>query len=79
MSKHCIQAYKEICAGVGDDKNAFIKAIPADGGSGQAGHSAMALDTPLEGSYDNVSVTRPVKSFTARIDERVEMPNWKRN
>lgn len=85
LSKHCIQAYKEICAGVEDDKNAFIEAIPLDGGSGQAGHSAMALDAPFERSYDYVSATKPAKSFTARIDEltgrnaelEVELEQWK--
>jgi hypothetical protein len=88
MSKHCIQAYKEICAGIGnddDDEDAFMEVIPADSGVTEAGHSAMALDAPVEGSYDNVSVTRPVKSFTARIDEltgrnaelEAELKEWK--
>ena len=65
LSKHCIQAYKEIYAELDD----FIEAIPAEASFSEAGHSVTAANAPPEGLCDFEATTRPAKSFTARIDE----------
>ena len=69
LSKHCIQAYKELCAGIKDEENAFIEAIPADSCLSQTSNSMTASDAQFGGICDYVSATKPATSFTARIDQ----------
>jgi hypothetical protein len=66
MSKHCIRAYEEIYIGIDDEA---FEAIPADESNGRCRASTTTAEATPEKSSNSEVQTKPVPSFTAKIDE----------